>query len=108
MLRSVLMQRLAALAACTILAIFMLSRYTPGHISMYHPTKSIWSGTELLQRSLHASQHPKSCEDAKFLILKYQHPWGMGSFLHIRSLQLLLALDVGRVAVDDPNVDWKW
>ena len=75
---------------------------------MNRTTKSIWDGTELFQRSLHASQHPKSCDDAKFLILKYQHPWGMGSFLHIRSLQLLLALDVGRVAVDDPNVDWKW
>jgi len=60
-----------------------------------------------IQVALWNLQHPRSCENAKLLILSEYHHAGIGSTLHIRAMQLMMGLDHDRVVVDDPGIFWE-
>lgn len=52
------------------------------------------------------AQHPADCASAKLLVLTSHWRQGPGSALHMRALDLMLGLDIGRVVVDAPGLSW--
>ncbi|EFJ42210.1 hypothetical protein VOLCADRAFT_107370 [Volvox carteri f. nagariensis] len=51
------------------------------------------------QREIHEHQHPPDCSKAKYLVYAV-HPNGIGAVFHVTGVALHLALDLGRVFVE--------
>jgi hypothetical protein len=59
-------------------------------------------------RLIHGHQYPASCDHADFLVATGEWDAGLGSAIHIKAQMLMLALQMGRVLVDDPDKMWSY
>jgi hypothetical protein len=83
----------------------------PSHLRLWEASLSRASAAKVgstlpftlpAQHEIWAHQHPADCASAKFIVYKGPHS-GIGSVFHVQSNILKLALDSGRVLVEQPG-----
>jgi hypothetical protein len=69
-------------------------------------TKDLLWQTENIQSLLYRHQHPANCSGARFLVPWPNHPYGIGSWLHVISTEWKRALREGRILTYHSKFSW--
>ena len=68
---------------------------------------NLFFGTEYVQSIIDKNQNPENCNEQNFLIV-CPHQAGIGSMIHVFGACLSLAINMNRILIYDPNVNYYY